>query len=371
MKLYFTKTAAFLLIFALILALPAGLVLGEGTGSGVLKRGDRGDETAALQRELRALALLDFEGEPSGEFDGETELAVKELQRILNVDIDGIFGANTRGALTAAVESGRLSPVYVEDLPLYGCIIGIDAGHQGEADLNLEPVAPGSLRKRFSMTEGCFGVRTNMRESIINLKISLMLTGLLEKLGAKVVNCRTSEDVSISNISRASLMNSSEVDFWIRLHCDSCSDPSVFGARILLPNAIHNFNIASRSAFLGECVINSYCSAVNTVRLLPRSLTGETGFNWSAVPVVTLELGYLSNAASDLALSSAEYQQKCAEGILFGIAEYYFGCGAVDAGKYFLITGSHGHRDSSAYFEPEHYFFGSHTDEGAALRFER
>lgn len=331
------KTAAFLLIFALVLTLPAGFALGESARFTALKIGDSGEAVARLQRDLRALSLLDFSGEPNGEFDESVELAVMELQRILGVEVDGIYGMNTRGAFLEAVESGKIDPFYIEELPLYGCVIGIDAGHQAEADLTLEPISPGSMSKRFAMTDGCVGIRTKSRESVINLSVSNELAELLKGFGATVVTSRDTEDVSISNSKRAVLMNESGVDFWLRIHCDHSSDPSLFGARILLPNSICNFNISAKSALLGRCVIENYCLAVGTVELTSRSLTTETGFNWSTVPVAALELGYLSNAASDLALSNPEYRQKCAEGILCGIAEYCLKASLIDFEDYSAI----------------------------------
>lgn len=331
------KTAAFLLIFALVLTLPSGFSHGESARFSALKLGDSGEKAAQLQRDLRALSLLDFSGEPSGEFDETVELAVMELQRILGVEVDGIYGINTHGAFLEAVECGRINPFYIEELPLYGCVIGLDAGHQGKADHTLEPISPGSMSRRFAMTDGCVGIRTKSRESVINLDVSNELAELLKSFGATVVTSRDTEEVSISNSARALLMNESGVDFWLRIHCDHSSDPSLFGARILLPNSICNFNISAKSALLGRCIIDNYCLAVGTVELTSRSLTTETGFNWSTVPVAALELGYLSNAASDLALSNPEYRQKCAEGILCGIAEYCLKASLIDFEDYSAI----------------------------------
>lgn len=334
------KTAAFLLIIALVSALPFGSVLGDGSVRRiVLRLGDTGEDVVQLQRDLRALSLLDFTGEPSGVFDEAVEHAVMELQRVLELTPDGIYGAITHSGFKSAVESGLLTPVYIEEMPLYGRTVGLDAGHQGEADLTLEPIAPGSANNRFSMTAGCFGIKTNVRESVINLSITLMLSKLLKDHGAVVVTSRESEDVFISNAKRAELMNEQSVDFWLRIHCDHSSDSTVYGSRVLLPNSITNYNISVSSAHLGRCIIDSFCEAVDTVALMSRSLTTETGFNWSSVPVAAIELGYLSNAATDLALSDSEYQKLCAQGLLYGIAEYYFEIDAIDEASYLLIVG--------------------------------
>lgn len=44
-----------------------------------------------------------------------------------------------------------------------------------------------------------------------------------------------------------------------------------------------------------------------------------TGFNWSTVPVVLIEMEFLSNPQEDKNLSSEEYQDKIAKAIAKGI----------------------------------------------------
>ena len=44
-----------------------------------------------------------------------------------------------------------------------------------------------------------------------------------------------------------------------------------------------------------------------------------TGFNWSKVPVILLEAGFLSNPNEDRMLNSPEYQDKIARGLAKGI----------------------------------------------------
>ena len=44
-----------------------------------------------------------------------------------------------------------------------------------------------------------------------------------------------------------------------------------------------------------------------------------TGFNWSKVPVVLIEMGFLSNPEEDNLLNSDSYQEKLAQGLYKGI----------------------------------------------------
>ena len=44
-----------------------------------------------------------------------------------------------------------------------------------------------------------------------------------------------------------------------------------------------------------------------------------TGFNWSTVPVVLVEMGFLSNSDEDKLLSSNDYQEKISDALTKGI----------------------------------------------------
>ena len=47
-----------------------------------------------------------------------------------------------------------------------------------------------------------------------------------------------------------------------------------------------------------------------------------SGFNWSEVPAVIVEMGVMSNPAEDRKLASAAYQEKLATGISNGVVKY-------------------------------------------------
>ena len=48
-----------------------------------------------------------------------------------------------------------------------------------------------------------------------------------------------------------------------------------------------------------------------------------TGLNWTKVPAVLFEMGFITNPAEENKLSSEEYQLNIAKGILDGIIEYF------------------------------------------------
>ena len=47
-----------------------------------------------------------------------------------------------------------------------------------------------------------------------------------------------------------------------------------------------------------------------------------TGFNWSEVPVVLVEMGFLSNPEEDQKLSTEKYRKQVADGIADGAQEW-------------------------------------------------
>ena len=48
-------------------------------------------------------------------------------------------------------------------------------------------------------------------------------------------------------------------------------------------------------------------------------------FNWSGVPSVAIQAGFLSNPVEDKLLSSAQYQDRISEGMASGIKEFLSG----------------------------------------------
>ena len=48
-----------------------------------------------------------------------------------------------------------------------------------------------------------------------------------------------------------------------------------------------------------------------------------TGFNWSRVPTILVEAGFMSNPEEDLLLADEDYRRKLVEGMAKGITEYF------------------------------------------------
>lgn len=205
---------------------------------------------------------------------------------------------------------------------LSDAVIGIDPGHQAEADDALEPSSPGSDCMKCRQSTGCTGVKSGVSEQRINLMVADKLSDLLTSCGATVYMTRDSGDASISNSERATMMNGLGVDLWIRIHCDSSSDPDKRGVSVLVPAYDSTPSIYASSLLLGNCVLSGFMDSTGAMSFGVAELSNQAGFNWSLRPVAAIELGFLSNARDDAKLNRESYQLKCAVGILTGISDY-------------------------------------------------
>jgi N-acetylmuramoyl-L-alanine amidase len=210
-------------------------------------------------------------------------------------------------------------------LPLAGAVIGIDPGHQAEPNYDQEEVSPDSDTKKAKVSSGATGVSSQVREYVVNLEVALILKQYLEELGAEVVITRESHDVDISNKERAMLMNESNVDLCIRIHCNGDNDKSRQGGLMLLPELDIFEGVKERSYEAGIIIHRVFLETTGAVDDGIRYRSDLTGFNWSEVPVCLIEMGYMSNEQEDLLLVDPEYQELCARGLADGIVEWWLG----------------------------------------------
>lgn len=199
-------------------------------------------------------------------------------------------------------------------------VIVIDAGHGGKATLEKEPIAPGSSVMKAKDVAGATGVFTGTPEYVVNLNVAMKLKNYLSKAGYKVIMTRTSNNQTIGNIDRAEVGNKNNADLVIRIHADSFTDSSARGASMLVPgNVGYSKETSNISKKYGEIIFNTLLSQVGMKSKGIITRTDLTGFNWSKVPVILIELGFLSNPDEDKLLSSDSYQNQIAQGLFKGV----------------------------------------------------
>jgi N-acetylmuramoyl-L-alanine amidase len=203
--------------------------------------------------------------------------------------------------------------------------IVIDPGHDSRANLDTEPIGPGSKTRKIKDGGGTRGVVTRTPEHVVTLQISKRLRTALTARGYCVTMTRDrATGTSMGNVARARIANGANAALFVRIHADGSTNRAQHGSSMLYP-ALHE-------GWTDDVLPASYSAA----KLLQRELVGRlgsrnhgtvprrdmTGFNWSDVPVVLAEIGFMTNPAEDRRLNQAKYQQRAALGLARGIARF-------------------------------------------------
>lgn len=206
-------------------------------------------------------------------------------------------------------------------------LIAIDPGHQGpNVDMSAkEPNAPGSSEMKTKATGGATGQYSGVPEYQLNLDISLKLRDALQAEGYDVIMTREDNDTAISNAERAQLANTSGADVSIRIHANGDDDHSVNGALALVGSSSNQYvgYLYNDSYELADDILSSYCNATGMKNLGVQTTDTMTGINWSEIPVMILEMGFLSNETDDLNMQNSTYQEKMVSGIVDGVNLYF------------------------------------------------
>ena len=205
-------------------------------------------------------------------------------------------------------------------------IICIDPGHQTKGDMSEEPVGPGSSETKFKVSWGTQGVSTNISEYELNLQASKILKKYLEDMGFKVIMTRETNDVNITNSERAIFANENNANLVIRIHADGSDDSSVTGASLHIPasNGKYTSKIYKESNKCAQIMFSDMKEAGFKVNnIYERS--DLTGFNWSEVPAVLVEMGFMSNPEEDEKMAQKSYQEKMMKAIAEATQTYFDG----------------------------------------------
>lgn len=211
------------------------------------------------------------------------------------------------------------------DQPLAGMVICLDPGH-GVTDARAqERVSPLSQETKAAYVSGASGA--SQTEEELNLAVAQLTQEKLEALGAQIVMTRTAHAAAVSNIERAQIANDAGAALCIRIHADGSEDASASGMSMQVPagELLGTPEIVQPSEQAATYILSAVTetTGARSRGLTPRS--DLTGFNWSEVPCVLLEMGFLSNAQEDARLATADYRQKIADGIAQGVCRWVQG----------------------------------------------
>lgn len=203
-------------------------------------------------------------------------------------------------------------------------IIYIDPGHQERGNNDKEPLAPGSSELKPKVATGTKGVATGKPEYVLVLEVSMRIKDKLEAKGYSVAMTRQTHDVDISNKERAELANNAGADLLVRIHADGHTSSKTRGASVLYPDQsvsataeLYERSKAAAGIILADMIAETEAKSRGIV-----ARDDLSGFNWSTVPNVLIEMGFMTNPEEDRLLSTPDYQDKMAEGIAAGVDRY-------------------------------------------------
>ena len=194
---------------------------------------------------------------------------------------------------------------YVNDFPLLGKTIYLDAGHGGKD--------PGAIYD-------------NVYEKDINLDIVKKLQFELEKLGAVVLLTRD-DDYDLASIDakkrkqsdlskRADLINESKCDMYISVHLNAYSSTKWSGLQIFYDDINPNNKV------LAEVMNETLKSNLKNVREIKRE-NGYFMYHKINVTGILIESGFITNSNDRYKLKDSNYQAILARNIVSGIVNYF------------------------------------------------
>ncbi len=205
--------------------------------------------------------------------------------------------------------------------------VSIDPGHQGSwVDMSaLEPIGPGASERKAKSSAGTQGICSGMPEYELNLQISLQLRDELLSRGYGVILTREDNDKAISNSERATLAWESRAAIYVRIHANASGKPKMSGALAMVPSPSNPYvaDLAGDSHLLAEDILQAYCGKTGFPSRGIQYYDNMTGMNWSRVPVMILEMGFMTNESDDLRMEDPSVQAQMVLGIADGIDQYF------------------------------------------------
>ena len=213
------------------------------------------------------------------------------------------FGLTSHASYAFSVENDN----FADTPPSVGYTIVIDPGHGG--------IDPGSI-----------GYKTKVKESELNLKLSLMLAEKLRAVGVRVILTRT-DDNSLATGStgktfkkedmklRKQMIDKIRPNMVISVHMNSYTNHTLRGAKVFYDKTS---NISQQIAESIQEQFSQNLEASNNVA----SVGDYYMLKCTESPSVIAECGFLSNARDEELLLDPTYQEKIVNCIFVGVINF-------------------------------------------------
>lgn len=183
-------------------------------------------------------------------------------------------------------------------------VIAIDPGHGGS-----DPGAIGPSK---------------YQEKIVTLAVARKVQTLLEKAGAKVIMTRKDDrDVfgagatAVDELkARSSLANNNKADVFVSIHADAFTNPVAGGT------TTYYYQKTLYDAMLASAVQTDLID-VGKLQDRQTKLANFYVLKHARMPAVLVELAFISNPKEEKLLSSPDFQQKMALGIVRGLGRFF------------------------------------------------
>lgn len=204
-------------------------------------------------------------------------------------------------------------------------VVVLDPGHDLRANLVTELIGPGASARKIKDGGGTHGVVSGTTEAELNLAVALRLRALLRRAGVRVVMTRArTAGTSVGNVVRAGIANRAGAALFLRIHADGGPTSASRGTHTLYP--------ALRRGWTDDVYAASRRAAA-TVQAALRGALGFpdrglqeradfTGFNWADVPVIMVEMGFMTNPTEDRLLATDAVRQRAAVGLCRGTLRF-------------------------------------------------
>ena len=196
---------------------------------------------------------------------------------------------------------------------LAAALVCLDPGHATASEWagRTEPIGPGARERKLVDGGGAAG------EAPVALAIARRTRAELLRRGYRVATTRDHGPFRGGNRERAEFCNRRGAALVLRIHADGSTDPRTHGVSTLVPALRRGWtdDVHAASGRAGRLV---QAELVRATGARDRGVVERgdlTGFNWSDVPTVLVEAGFMTNARERALLRSAAYRSRIARAL--------------------------------------------------------